>query len=133
MTEKYNDLTEEIWRADEGRTSLGSVNMVLDYLDRRPDQVPGRTITRSEYRDTLNGAVKVSGYFDDWERGFHTGLAVSGTKLVPDPEPTNAEKLAEAITNAAHGVGIGSTTANVKDIAEHLDAQGVKAPEADDD
>lgn len=35
MSEKYIDLTEEIWRADEGRTSFGSVSMVLAYLDER--------------------------------------------------------------------------------------------------
>lgn len=87
-----------------------------------------RTITRSEYRDTLNGAVKVSGYGDDWERGFNTGLAVSGTKVVPDPEPTNAEKL-KAVLDA-----IGDSTAGYREhLASKLDEAGVKAPGGDDD
>ena len=83
MTEKYNDLTEEIWRADEGRTSLGSVNMVLDYLERRPDQVPGRTITESKFKWAIEaqyGAVPID---EDEMRSFAGYLGVT---VVPDPE-----------------------------------------------
>lgn len=87
-----------------------------------------RTITRSEYRDTLNGAVKVSGYGDDWERGFNTGLAVSGTKVIPDPEPTDVEKITRLILE-------NSTDMDPKFIAEMLVENGVRPVKAggDDD
>ena len=49
MTNKYIDLAERIWRTDNWRTSYASVGMVLEWLDRHPDQVPGRTITESEF------------------------------------------------------------------------------------
>lgn len=112
----------------------------LDYLMRhgwirRPDeaeaamrdQVPGRTITQSEYRDTLNHAVKVSGYGDDWERGFCTGLTVGGARVAPDPEPTNAEKL-EALLRETEAAPM-----SVTNRARWMDAQGVKAPGGDDE
>lgn len=91
---KYIDLEEQLLErlAPYSAQTALTANRILKSLDRlieeHPDQVPGRTITRSGYRDTLNGAVKVSGYGDDWERGFNTGLAVSGTKVIPGPEPT---------------------------------------------
>lgn len=69
------------------------------------DQVPGQTITRSEYSDILNDAVKTSGYGDDWERGFCSGLSVAGMKVTPDPEPEpdpeEVKRLAGALEEAA--------------------------------
>lgn len=97
MNKKYIDLAPQI--ASMHDQPLGTMRVVLGLLDEfaseHPDQIPGRTITRSERQDILNGAVLVSGYGDDWERGFNTGLVVSGTKVVPDPEPTDAEKMKE--------------------------------------
>lgn len=102
----------------------GYADAAMRWLQMHPDQVPGRTITVSEISKAF-GPEYVA-----WARMC---LARIGVTVVPDPEPTNAEKLAEAITNAAHGVGIGSTTANIKTIAERLDEAGVKAPGGDDD
>ena len=90
MTNKYIDLAERIWRTDNGRTSYASVGMVLEWLDRHPDQVPGRTITESEF----NAAVAMH----ESNRLTHAEqvaliLRRFGITVVPDPEPTNAEKL----------------------------------------
>lgn len=75
------------------RVSGSFLDRILERLTELADQVPGRTIKRSECRDILNGAVKVSGYNDDWERGFYSGLSVAGVKVVPDPEPTPRQLL----------------------------------------
>lgn len=93
----YIDLEPAI--ASKYNMNPGTIRVALGLLDHfateHPDQVPGLTITQSEYRDTLNHAVKTSGYGDDWERGFCTGLNFGGTKVIPDPEPTNAELINE--------------------------------------
>lgn len=97
------------------------------------DQVPGPTITQSEYRDTLNHAVKVSGYGDDWERGFCTGLTVGGTKVVPDPEPEpdpeDVRKLAQALAAAAFD----KPWESFDDMARQALKRGVIAPGASDE
>lgn len=130
MSEKYIDLASRISN-ESGAYHLRDtiIEGVLEWLDDNPDQVPGRTITRSEYRDTLDHAVLVSGYGDDWERGFNTGLAVGGTKVVPDPEPTNAERLEQLQRSwvAEHPVPGGMS------LIEYLDEAGVKAPGGDDE
>lgn len=110
MSEKYIDLTEEIWRADEGRTSFGSVSMVLAYLDENPDQVPGRAITESQIAEAFG---------DEYHYWAKRRLSRIGIAVVPDPEPTNAEKLDLIWSNwdpTREGVG------------EFLDRRGVKAP-----
>ena len=82
---------------DELALPPSEAGVIVEYLNRHgwlhdPEQVPGRTITRSEYRNIVDGAVKISGYEDDWERGFASGLSVAGMKVVPDPTPTKAEQ-----------------------------------------
>lgn len=115
MSEKYTDLTEEIWRADEGRTSLGSVSMVLDYLDRHPEQVPGRTITERELERAVSETRLAS-------CGVHPRrfLTYLGITVVPDPEPTNAEKLADYVRQ------IGRTAMSAEECGKWLDEQGVR-------
>ena len=120
MSEKYIDLTEEIWRADEGRTSFGSVNMVLDYLDRRPERVPGRTITESEFHEVAD-AHRNGGL--GWE-----DLADSlGITVVPDPEPTNAQSLSKLLEEFAQLNASCGGEQGDHDLAEFLDARGVRA------
>lgn len=130
MAEKHIDLIHAIEDTDSMTgCERTTVEAVLGWLDRNPDRVPGLTITQSEYRDTLNHAVKTSGYGDDWERGFCTGLTVGGTKVIPDPEPTNAEKL--AIYLGLHDLDA-ITQDGVAEFAQQLDADGVKAPGVDE-
>lgn len=120
---KYIDLAERVKRErDLGPiTGLDGETYALKWLDDHPGQVPGRTITRTGYNDILKDAVKTSGYDDDdWERGFCTGLTVGGVKIVPDPEPTNAEKL-ESFVEAWNSGQRGFT-----DLGSFLDFHGVK-------
>ena len=123
MSEKYTDLTEEIWRTDGGRTSLGSVEMVLDYLDTNPDRVPGRTITASEFDEAVESCVT-----EDATVPPHTFAARLGVVCVPDPEPTNAEKLEQLHQNW-------SQSDRNPPFGEWADSVGIQAPEdwGDDD
>ena len=54
MSEKYEDLAERIKRdrATGPITGLDGETYALRWLDRNPDQVPGRTITESEQEPT---------------------------------------------------------------------------------
>lgn len=84
---KYSDLAERIHAETRDSVYLDEVREVLEWLDRNPDQVPGRTIAESEFHEAAdahrNGGI-------DWEDlAFRFGITV-----VPDPETTNAEKLA---------------------------------------
>lgn len=126
----YIDLEPAI--ASKYDMNPGTIRVALGLLDHfateHPDQVPGLTITQSEYRDTLNHAVKTSGYGDDWERGFCTGLNFGGTKVIPDPEPTNAEKAAADLE------AWGMLRAGALELGPWLAGQGwVKAPGGDDE
>ena len=121
MTEKYIDLEERIKRdRDLSLTGLDRVTYTLRWLDRNPDQVPGRTITESDYRE-LTDSCSVN-----YQVGFSDGFFLAGGRIVPDPEPTNAERI-EAILNSA------SPEASRKLLALFLDLQGVKAPGGNDD
>lgn len=90
-----------------------------------PAQVPGRTITESELRRIAEdsagpGASTVMPYIKA------TVEALSIT-IVPDPEPTNFEKL--TIYLGLHDLDA-ITNDGVTEFARQLDADGVKAPEA---
>ena len=119
MVEKYIDLTEEIWRADEGRTSFGSVSMVLAYLDEHPERVPGRTITESQIAEAFG---------DEYHYWAKRRLSRIGITVVPDPEPTNADKLEQLHQNW-------SQSDRNPPFGEWADSVGILAPEdwADDD
>lgn len=58
----------------------------LEWLDKHPDQVPGRTMTVGEmdHKCTTYGSA------------YETGFKQAGGVIVPDPEPTNAEQINEA-------------------------------------
>ena len=84
------------------------------------DQVPGRTITESEYSTVVEWAKSYA--LNGWKG--RTVLAEVGITVVPDPEPTNAEKL-ELIWADWDPTREG--------VWEFFDRRGVKAPGADDD
>ena len=126
MSEKYTGLTEEIWRADEGRTSFGSVEMVLDYLDTNPDRAPGRTMTESGCRDLYHAAQY-------GVKAFRGELEDQGFAFIADPEPTNAEKLAKVIREIGYDIRHNGRLSGSNALALDLDARGVKAPGGDGD
>lgn len=122
MSWKFSDLAEQIYDDTKIPTMLG-VAETLIWLDEHPDQVPGRTVTRRDFERAFDF------HFDDEDIDRHERfLAHLGITVVPDPEPTNAEKIDrlllehELIADAKYR----------KVIAEALDSEGVRAPEADE-
>lgn len=126
MSEKYIDLLTDI-AEDTARVSFAdqaAIHSALSWLDDHPDQVPGRTITESKYK-------KHTQYFSISEVGaFNAGLHAAGVSVVPDPEPSNAEKLADFLRR--HDLD-SITNDGADEFARQLDADGVKAPGGDDE
>ena len=123
MVEKYIDLEERIKRdRDLSLTGLDRVTYTLRWLDRNPDQAPGRTITESGCHDLYHAA-----YYG--AKAFRGELEDQGFAFISDPEPTNAEKLEDDLVD---------WYAKNKDarpsLADHLIERGwVKTQGADDD
>lgn len=116
--EKYIDLGRRI--ADNLGKPWVSTGMadVLRWLDRNPEQVPGRTMTESEISKAF-GPEYVA-----WAR---LCLARIGITVVPDPEPTNVERL-RALYMEWEREGPRTLA-----FAEWMDIRGVTAPGDDDD
>ena len=124
---KYIDLIGQITeRLDVpcGNIRLG-IHEALAYLDRYPDQVPGRTITWSDYQRLMDDTSMPYGV------GFTDGFHQAGGSIIPDPEPTNAEKLEALLEggdiNAQWGLR-GGGVMFARELAHALDEAGVKAP-----
>lgn len=111
-----------------GNIRLG-IHEALAYLDRYPDQVPGRTITRSEMRERMAESFETQVREIDVE-AYTESL---GRIVVPDPEPTNAEKLNDLLMEFTHLNAPCGGEVYDHDFGEFLTARGVKAPEADDE
>ena len=124
MADKYEDLHDEI--ADSIHWDATVVD-TLKWLDEHPNQAPGRTITESELR------VVAGRLFARWpDLGVFMGhlqreLSELGITVTPDPEPTNAEKLAHYVRQ------MDLTPMSPNECGKWLDEQGVKAPGGDDD
>ena len=76
MTEKYIDLHDEI--ADSIHWDA-TVADTLKWLDDHPDQVPGRTVTASEFDEAVESCVT-----EDATVPPHTFAARLGVVCVPD-------------------------------------------------
>ena len=109
---KYDELLETITESEEIRSSVRyGVVLTLKYLDDHPDQAPGRTITRSEFNKVMD------------EGSSEEDMAARlGVTVVPDPEPTNAEKLELLWDEWARLPSYDDTK-----FTDYLDAHGVKA------
>lgn len=116
------ELIEKI--ADKWINAEPIVNMIdeMGWL-RNPDQVPGRTITESDYSD-----------ISEWARNYrtrgHEGRAVLsnlGITVVPDPPSTNAERLGRLYREWISDKSIEDS------FGVYLDRHGVRAPEAGGD
>ena len=122
MAEKYEDLHEPMVNDETFYLTpaerVGAL-VALQWLDQHPDQVPGRTITESEFKHAAR-RNQMGDSFGCYE-GFLDDLGIT---VVPDPEPTNAEKL-ELIWADWDPTREG--------VWEFFDRRGVKAPGADDD
>lgn len=125
MSEKYIDLFAEISRMMMPQDERVGVSTALRWLDEHPDQVPGRTITESEFHETADAHRNGGLGWEDLASRF-------GITVVPDPEPTNTELLEARLLDLLGVVeAIGNT--GVHNMAYELDRAGVKAPEADDE
>lgn len=113
MSEKYIELKPQIVSdyALVGATAVqGGVGIALEWLDRHPDQVPGRTITESEISKAFG---------TEYVAFARLCLARIGITVVPDPEPTDVEKITRLILE-------NSTDMDPKFIAEMLVENGVR-------
>lgn len=130
MSEKYIDLAERITDEIGGYQTEHSVT--LNWLDRlaaeHPDQVPGRKITDSEFKHAAR-KNQIGDSFGCYE-GFLDDIGIT---VVPDPEPTNAEKWETFIRGTQFNVRGWTGFDATKQFAEILDKAGVKAPGGDDD
>ena len=128
---KYIDMAEKITEGSNLSNTVSfrkGVAWALEYLDAHPDQVPGRTITESEYSAAVDAAKRVKGVSLDrlWWQGraflFHAGV-----KIVADPEPTNAERWQELLAQYK------DEATGLESFGDWADRKGLRAPEADDD
>lgn len=128
MSEKYEDLIENIENDgtfDMTRSELVGARVALQWLDQNRDQVPGRTITESELRGVAGRL------FARWPNlGVFMGhlqreLTELGITVVPDPNPTNFERLEDLVDQWRKGP-------QGKTLTQYLDEHGVKAPGGDE-
>ncbi|MFE1082465.1 hypothetical protein [Brevibacterium sediminis] len=122
MSEKYIELKPQIASdyALVGATAVqGGVGIALEWLDRHPDQVPGRTITESRVKEKLlrRGIEFVN--------GWPAAMIELGATVIPDPEPTNFERLEDLVDQWRKGP-------QYKTLTQYLDDCGVKAPGGDE-
>ena len=123
MSEKYEDLHDQIVadKTFDLTTSerLGA-KIALQWLDQNRDQVPGRTITESQIAEAFG---------DEYHYWAKRRLSRIGITVVPDPEPTNRDRLQGWLVEfAERNASCGGERGDC-DLAEFLDAHGVKAPE----
>ena len=125
MSEKYEDLASRI-SDDLEPTMAGEayIRNSLRWLDRNPDQVPGRTITESELR------VVAGRLFARWpDLGVfmgHLQRELSDMGITHVPNPTNFDRLEDLVDQWRKGP-------QGKTLTQYLDEHGVKAPGGDDD
>ena len=132
MTEKYIDLARPILaEADNSNTTtfcLG-VREALYWLDDHPDHVPRRTITEGEF-DELVDALHQNWATPEYFSGVLSDALIDhGITVIPDPEPTNAEKLENDLVD-----WYAKNDDARPSLADHLIERGwTKAPGGDDD
>ena len=126
MSEKYEDLMVDIKNDgtfDMTRSELVGARVALQWLDQNRDQAPGRTMPESEMEH------KCATYGSAYETGFRQ----AGGVVIPDPEPTNRDRLQGWLVEfAERNASCGGERGDC-DLAEFLDAHGVKAPGGDDE
>ena len=122
---KYIDSLSEIHANTGGEVYRTEIAEILRYLDDHPE-LTGKTMTQSRY--AAEGRDRSLTYM----RGFDAALRETGTIVLPDPEPTNAEKLEAHLLDLLGVVeAVGNT--GVHNMAYELDRAGVKAPGGDDE
>lgn len=111
---KFIDLHDDI--EDNLGSTRAAIERILEWLDEHLDQVPGRTMTASEFG---NYNTEAAGTYGD---GFRAGFERAGGEVVPDPEPTNMELLEAEIKAMFQEPSQSFSIA--RDLAEKLDTAG---------
>lgn len=119
---KFIDLEPQVsayYGTTPGQERRAGICDALRYLDSHPERVRGRTITESELGEVTRTHESI--------RDLVNLLDIT---IVPDPEPTNVEKLKGDLSKWTGDietcVGLG--------LADHLASQGwTKVPGGDDD
>ena len=120
MAENFADLKDTIQdelRIDEWPLTQLSED-ILEWLDEHPDQVPASTITGSKIDEAFGPEYRA------WARMC---LSRIGIKVIPDPEPTNAERWQELLAQYK------DEATGLESFGDWADRKGLRAPEADDD
>ena len=122
MTNKYIDLADRIGEGAEYSNTTSfclGIECALRWLDEHPDQVPGRTLTRSDM---------VEAFGEEYAGWATHRLARIGYTIVPDPEPepTNADILADFVRQLSR------TVMSAEECGKWLDERGVKATGGDE-
>ena len=123
MSGKYIDRAGRIGEGAEYSNTTSfclGIECALRWLDEHPDQVPGRTLTRSDM---------VEAFGEEYAGWATHRLARIGYTIVPDPEPepTNADILADFVRQLSR------TVMSAEECGKWLDERGVKALGGDDD
>lgn len=133
MSEKYEDLTTHL--SDDLEPTIAGeayIRNSLRWLDEHPDQVPGRTITErvkitdTEAYELYESARSFS--LDDFKLALES---IDGIETVDDPEPTNAESIDNLLTEFANLNASCGGEQGDHDLAEFLDAHGVRVSSDD--
>ena len=93
-----------------------------------PDQVPGRTITESEAWDIAGRTFHRWGSVEELASHLRGTFRQLGITVVPDPEPTNAEKLSALYDQWLESYAPACRVS----FEQFMDEAGVKAPGGDD-
>ncbi|HCG55344.1 MULTISPECIES: hypothetical protein [Brevibacterium] len=118
-------LTNQIRRDIGG--NLAPTVAVLRWLDDHPDEVPGRTITDSEFGRAVDNLL-ISESVGEFNSGVRRLALELGLTITSDPEPTNAEKATADLETW------GMLRSGALELGPWLAGQGwVKAPEEDSD
>ena len=137
MSEKYIDLAQPIIDANDAEIDFmcscydRGVEAALEYFDEHPGQAPGRTITESEAWDIAGRTFHRWGSVEELASHLRGTFRQLGITVVPDPEPTNADKLAKEILASFNKCEF-DLESSFEQMAKALDARGVKAPGGDD-
>lgn len=117
------------WRVVNGRglwSWFNDYDMAEEGWVPVPSSPATPTITESELRETIMGG---SGFADAIRAGVTASLSRLGIEVVPDPVPTNAERLAKMLRQAWDRTPpFESPTEQDEAMAVWLDDHGVTAP-----
>lgn len=107
--------SQPIWFADDRKMTMDGWVPVSSFPE-------NPTIPESEYRGLTRSMTES-------ERDvFREGIYAVGGAVVPDPEPTNVEKLEEVLRRSENDF-FAPISADIHEYAEWLDEAGVKAPD----